>query len=85
MNIHYLSGRFGFHYLMDRLQSQQWRSGNSPVLFPLLSLSTPHPPSRSSLSLILNHHLQRQRQLKPIECFNAHERHLKLNKQGTPG
>ncbi len=44
-----------------------------------------YPPLFLSLSLILNHHLQRQRQLKPIECFNADERHLKLNKQGTPG
>lgn len=36
------------------------------------------------LSVLLNHHLRRRRQLKPNECFNADERHLKLNKQGTP-
>lgn len=56
MNILYLSGCSQFHYLMDRSQSEQWLSGNSPVLFPLLSLSIylsppslqPEPHSESS-------------------------------------
>lgn len=78
-SINVLESVFVFSFaisLVNGLLLQRWLNRNSHIMFLY--------PFPLFLSLVLNHHLQRQ-QLKSAECFNADERHLKLNKQGTPG